>query len=152
MIKFARILCPVDLDLSQASDEALRYALALARAYGAHLFVTYCAEGVEPDNVHALKATCGRAGWGGRRRAAHCQCAPTEPAEPAASVKPAGQAVGVASRASSALLLALALSCAMAAAVAACALASAASAASRACAARAWFCVASWSTHTLRAA
>ena len=38
MIK--RILCPTDL--SNESDEALRYALALARAYDAKLFVFHC--------------------------------------------------------------------------------------------------------------
>jgi nucleotide-binding universal stress UspA family protein len=37
-----RILCPTDL--SPASDEALRYGVALARAYGAELIVCHCLE------------------------------------------------------------------------------------------------------------
>jgi nucleotide-binding universal stress UspA family protein len=42
-----RILCPTDL--SNESDEALRYALALARAYDARLIVFHCqSEMVEP--------------------------------------------------------------------------------------------------------
>ena len=41
MINIKRILCPTDL--SQESDEALRYAVALARAYQARLFLLYCA-------------------------------------------------------------------------------------------------------------
>ena len=40
MIKIERILCPTDL--SSESDEALRYALALARAYKAKLILLYC--------------------------------------------------------------------------------------------------------------
>lgn len=39
-IIFERILCPVDL--TPESDEALRYAIALAKAYGAKLFVAHC--------------------------------------------------------------------------------------------------------------
>lgn len=42
MIKFDRILCPTDL--STESDEALRYAVALARAYEAKLFLLHCSE------------------------------------------------------------------------------------------------------------
>lgn len=42
MITFNRILCPTDL--SSESDEALRYAVALARAYRARLFLLYCKE------------------------------------------------------------------------------------------------------------
>ena len=42
MIKLDRILCPTDL--STDSDEALRYAVALARAYGARLFLLHCSE------------------------------------------------------------------------------------------------------------
>jgi nucleotide-binding universal stress UspA family protein len=42
MIKLDRILCPTDL--STESDEALRYAVALARAYGAKLFLLHCSE------------------------------------------------------------------------------------------------------------
>jgi nucleotide-binding universal stress UspA family protein len=42
MIKIERILCPTDL--STEADEALRYALPLARAYGAKLILVYCKE------------------------------------------------------------------------------------------------------------
>ena len=42
MIRVNRILCPTDL--SSESDEALRYAVALARAYGAQLFLLHCSE------------------------------------------------------------------------------------------------------------
>lgn len=46
--KLERILCPTDL--SPDSDEALRYALALAQAYQAKLILLYC----EPAGVAAL--------------------------------------------------------------------------------------------------
>jgi nucleotide-binding universal stress UspA family protein len=39
-ILFERILCPIDLTLE--SDEALRYGIALAKSYGAKLFVINC--------------------------------------------------------------------------------------------------------------
>ena len=39
-MKIERILCP--LDLSRDSDEALRYAVALARAYEASLLLFHC--------------------------------------------------------------------------------------------------------------
>ncbi len=42
MIKIARILCPTDL--STESDEALQYAVALARIYEAKLFLLHCSE------------------------------------------------------------------------------------------------------------
>lgn len=42
MIKVKRILCPTDL--STESDEALRYGVALARAYEAKLFLLHCSE------------------------------------------------------------------------------------------------------------
>jgi nucleotide-binding universal stress UspA family protein len=42
MITFKRILCPTDL--TSESDEALRYGVALATAYGAKLFLLYCKE------------------------------------------------------------------------------------------------------------
>ena len=42
MIKVERILCPTDL--STESDEALRYAVALARIYEAKLFLLHCRE------------------------------------------------------------------------------------------------------------
>jgi len=41
-ITFERILCPTDL--TEDSDDALRYAIALAEAYGAKLFVLHCAQ------------------------------------------------------------------------------------------------------------
>lgn len=40
MLKIDRILCPTDL--TRESDEGLRYALALARAYKAKLILLYC--------------------------------------------------------------------------------------------------------------
>lgn len=43
MITIERILCPTNL--SAESDEALRYAVALAATYDAKLFVFYCREG-----------------------------------------------------------------------------------------------------------
>lgn len=42
MIKLNRILCPTDL--STESDEALRYAVALARRYGARLLLLHCSK------------------------------------------------------------------------------------------------------------
>lgn len=42
MIKIERILCPTNL--SSESNEALRYGVALARAYNAKLFLLYCGE------------------------------------------------------------------------------------------------------------
>ncbi|HYE76106.1 MAG TPA: universal stress protein [Blastocatellia bacterium] len=42
MINLQRILCPIDL--SPESNEALRYAIALARAYDAELLVCHCVE------------------------------------------------------------------------------------------------------------
>ena len=42
MIKVERILCPTDL--STESDEALHYAVALARIYEARLFLLHCSE------------------------------------------------------------------------------------------------------------
>lgn len=42
MTKLERILCPTDL--TTESDEALRYAIALARAYEAKLMLLYCRE------------------------------------------------------------------------------------------------------------
>jgi nucleotide-binding universal stress UspA family protein len=40
MVEFERILCPVDL--TPESEEALRYAVALARVYGARLMLCHC--------------------------------------------------------------------------------------------------------------
>ena len=47
---FERILCPTDL--SDQSDDALRYATALARQYHAKLFVLNCAVGQAAASVH----------------------------------------------------------------------------------------------------
>lgn len=57
MITIKHILCPTDL--SPASDEALRYAVALARAYEAKLFVCHCLESGEPV-TDALRQSFGR--------------------------------------------------------------------------------------------
>ena len=55
MIKIERILCPTDL--STEADEALRYALALTKAYGAKLKLVYCKEpGSVSDSVSASRA------------------------------------------------------------------------------------------------
>ena len=53
MIKIERILCPTDL--STEADEALRYALALAKAYRAKLILVYCKE---PGSVPASACAC----------------------------------------------------------------------------------------------
>jgi nucleotide-binding universal stress UspA family protein len=45
--KIERILCPTDL--SPDSDEALRYGIALTRAYGAKLLVCHCVEESQPN-------------------------------------------------------------------------------------------------------
>jgi len=50
MVEIERILCPTDL--TRESDEALRYAVALAHAYGAKLMLCHC-------DVDALTATEG---------------------------------------------------------------------------------------------
>src|SRR5262245_21504694 len=44
-INFRHILCPIDL--AAESDESLRYAIALAKAYGAELSVIHCANKYE---------------------------------------------------------------------------------------------------------
>ena len=51
MINIEHILCPVDLTLN--SDKALRYAAALARAYGSKLFVCHCAKELAPRGTVA---------------------------------------------------------------------------------------------------
>jgi nucleotide-binding universal stress UspA family protein len=48
MISLERILCPIDL--SNESDDALRYAIALAKAYEAKLYVCHCVEPSSPTN------------------------------------------------------------------------------------------------------
>jgi nucleotide-binding universal stress UspA family protein len=55
MIKFKRILCPTDL--SPAANGALRYAVTLAEAYGAKLYVCYCATGQTPAGAAAAATT-----------------------------------------------------------------------------------------------
>jgi nucleotide-binding universal stress UspA family protein len=50
-----KILCPTDL--SPESDEALRYAVALTRAYGAKLFILYCNEGNTDASESEISAT-----------------------------------------------------------------------------------------------
>ena len=45
MITIKRILCPTDLTTN--SDQALRYAVALTRAYESKLIVCYCTDGTE---------------------------------------------------------------------------------------------------------
>ena len=49
-IIFERILCPTDL--TDESDEALRYAAALAHQYNAKLFVLNCAVKLATDPIH----------------------------------------------------------------------------------------------------
>ncbi|HUE83066.1 MAG TPA: universal stress protein [Pyrinomonadaceae bacterium] len=51
MINIKRILCPTDLSLE--SDEALRYAIALACAYEAKLFPLYCKQANAEGNEEA---------------------------------------------------------------------------------------------------
>jgi nucleotide-binding universal stress UspA family protein len=51
MINIQRVLCPTDL--TSESDEALRYAVALASAYSAKLFLLYCREGHSGANWEA---------------------------------------------------------------------------------------------------
>lgn len=48
MNKIERILCPVDLKLGAEQQKALRYAAALARAFGAKLYVCHSIENLEP--------------------------------------------------------------------------------------------------------
>jgi nucleotide-binding universal stress UspA family protein len=48
MITIQRILCPTDL--TSESDEALRYAVALASAYKAKLFLLYCTKNASDGN------------------------------------------------------------------------------------------------------
>jgi nucleotide-binding universal stress UspA family protein len=51
MITIRRILCPTNL--SSEADEALRYAVALASAYDAKLFLLYCTEVTSTSNESA---------------------------------------------------------------------------------------------------
>ncbi len=53
MIEINRILCPTDL--SRDSDQALRYALALAHAYESKLICCYCAGGREMPEPAAIQ-------------------------------------------------------------------------------------------------
>lgn len=52
MIRIKRILCPTDL--SSDADQALRYALALTRAYEARLVVCYCVKAGEAPGTRSF--------------------------------------------------------------------------------------------------
>src|ERR1044072_685401 len=52
MINIKRILCPTDL--SPYSGNAVRYALALARAHDAELTLLYCTDGTDSDEELGL--------------------------------------------------------------------------------------------------
>jgi nucleotide-binding universal stress UspA family protein len=52
-INFKRILCPTDL--SPESDEVLRYAIDLALAYEAKLFICHCVESPPPADELRLE-------------------------------------------------------------------------------------------------
>lgn len=52
-ILFERILCPIDL--TPESDESLRYGIALAKAYGAKLFVINCVDSYAVSNAGERK-------------------------------------------------------------------------------------------------
>jgi nucleotide-binding universal stress UspA family protein len=58
MIRIERIFCPTDL--SARSGEALRYAVALARAYEARLFLFYCVVGTHRKNGDGSSSTTSR--------------------------------------------------------------------------------------------
>ncbi|MGH9874496.1 MAG: universal stress protein [Pyrinomonadaceae bacterium] len=55
MVKIERILCPTDL--SRESDEGLRYAVALTRAYEAKLFLLHCSNAKSTDDESEIKST-----------------------------------------------------------------------------------------------
>ena len=61
ILNFERILCPVVQ--SHESDEGLRYAILIARSYGARLSVLTCNDEVSPDDetVQAMRAGIKRA-------------------------------------------------------------------------------------------
>lgn len=61
VINFERILCPVAQ--SHERDEGLQYAIALARSYGASLFVLTCSESssVGADDVAEMRKAINRA-------------------------------------------------------------------------------------------
>jgi len=62
ILNFERILCPV-AQLHEA-DEGLRYAIALARSYGASLFVLTCVEessAISAGSVEAIRGSINRA-------------------------------------------------------------------------------------------
>src|SRR5690242_13410456 len=61
IINFERILCPVAE--SHESDEGLRYAILIARSYGARLSVLTCYDGKLPDDetADAMRAGIKRA-------------------------------------------------------------------------------------------
>src|SRR5438270_11358269 len=55
MMSLKNILCPIDL--SEGSAEALRYALALNRAYDARLYLCYSTEGTHLTDKTFFAAT-----------------------------------------------------------------------------------------------
>ena len=61
ILNFERILCPVAE--SHESDEGLRYAILIARSYGARLSVLTCNDGSSPNNetIDAMRAGIKRA-------------------------------------------------------------------------------------------
>ena len=61
ILNFERILCPVAQ--SHESDEGLRYAILIARSYGARLFVLTCNDGSSPgdETVDAMRTGIKRA-------------------------------------------------------------------------------------------
>src|SRR6185295_8935097 len=61
ILNFERILCPVAQ--SHESDEGLRYAILIARSYGARLCVLTCNDGSSPgdETVEAMRTGIMRA-------------------------------------------------------------------------------------------
>ena len=61
ILNFERILCPVAE--SHESDEGLRFAILIARSYGARLSVLTCYDGKLPDDemANAMRAAIKRA-------------------------------------------------------------------------------------------
>lgn len=67
MIEIKKILCPTDL--STDSDQAIRYALALATAYDSRMILCYCASGAElATSATILKAEVDYAFMRGKSR------------------------------------------------------------------------------------
>src|ERR1041385_826406 len=59
ILNFERILCPVAQ--AHESDEGLRYAILIARSYGAKLFVLTCNDGSSPGDETAMRTGIKRA-------------------------------------------------------------------------------------------